>query len=489
MNFIKRLIPVLLIITMVVSISGCNLVQVDPEKDAQRVVIKTKDDKILKKDFNNYLAYYEMMYILNNYTLPTEEEDLKTFKEGLLDNMVEVYLLKQEAIKEKLDVDTSTVETDADNYIQSYIKGFETEDKYTGFLKERNMTEDDFKAFLKTFLEDVAYANAYSQHFVENTTNNSGEELSKVVATVDGEKINKDQFYYKLMEMEFFYYTYYQQGLPTDEEELASIYTQIIDDMVKSYLVSKDAQAQDIKLNDDDVKAKIEEIKSQYSSSLPDEDSLNEFLKGYYLTVDKYNELIEMDAKNQLYDQAIKENYEKNVKVTDEQIQKYYDENKDSYSTVSAKHILTKDEDLAKEISSKVTDAASFDKAWEKYKDNENVTEEDLGAFNKGQMEQAFEDAAFGLEKGAVSKEPVHTSFGYHTIYVYDKSNPTLEEKKDEIKKTLISNEVSTKYSVYTDGLVNNAKITKEEIKEPYEILIEKLKKDYNIKTYPKRIY
>ncbi len=61
----------------------------------------------------------------------------------------------------------------------------------------------------------------------------------------------------------------------------------------------------------------------------------------------------------------------------------------------------------------------------------------DLGYFKKGQMVPEFGDAAFAMEVGSTSPEPVKTQFGFHVIKVEDKRTvePTFEESEPQIRQ------------------------------------------------------
>lgn len=104
---------------------------------------------------------------------------------------------------------------------------------------------------------------------------------------------------------------------------------------------------------------------------------------------------------------------------------------------VDARHILVDSEDKAKEVLGKVEKGEDFAKLAEAYSSDpgSKANGGKLGYFSKGQMVKEFEDAAFALKKGEVSK-PVQSKFGWHVIKVDDrreKALPTFEEVKDQI--------------------------------------------------------
>src|SRR5690606_38490913 len=64
----------------------------------------------------------------------------------------------------------------------------------------------------------------------------------------------------------------------------------------------------------------------------------------------------------------------------------------------------------------------------------------DLGFFGPGQMVPEFETAAFALDVGAHTKEPVQSQFGFHVIKVEDKraqQPPAFDQVRDQIRALL----------------------------------------------------
>ena len=103
-----------------------------------------------------------------------------------------------------------------------------------------------------------------------------------------------------------------------------------------------------------------------------------------------------------------------------------------------ASHILLENEEKAKEVIQKLNDGADFAKlAAEMSTGPTGPKGGDLGFFAKEEMVPEFASAAFEMKKGAVSKTPVKTQFGYHVIKVTDvrdQPKPTFAEVRPSLE-------------------------------------------------------
>lgn len=110
---------------------------------------------------------------------------------------------------------------------------------------------------------------------------------------------------------------------------------------------------------------------------------------------------------------------------------------------IAARHILVKTAEEAEAIIKELEGGADFaELAKAKSTGPSGPKGGDLGTFGKGQMVPEFETAAFALEKGAFSKEPVKTQFGFHIIKVEDKIDqplPTFEQAKAQLEQVLMA--------------------------------------------------
>lgn len=129
--------------------------------------------------------------------------------------------------------------------------------------------------------------------------------------------------------------------------------------------------------------------------------------------------------------------------VTDDAVKAKYDEEVASFvpqEEVKASHILVEDEQAAKDIIAQLDAGGDFAAiAKEKSIDvGSGANGGDLGFFNKERMVKPFADAAFAMETGAYSKEPVQSDFGYHVILLTDKrmsTPPALEQRENALRE------------------------------------------------------
>ena len=119
------------------------------------------------------------------------------------------------------------------------------------------------------------------------------------------------------------------------------------------------------------------------------------------------------------------------VKVSDEDVKKYYEDNLDRFqqgATVNADHILVDSEERALEILAKIESGEmTFGDAAKQYSSCPSGQRGgNLGDFGRGQMVPEFDTAVFELEVGEMTKTPVKTQFGYHLIKLNSKSESSV---------------------------------------------------------------
>ncbi len=149
------------------------------------------------------------------------------------------------------------------------------------------------------------------------------------------------------------------------------------------------------------------------------------------------------------------EDYAAKVTIPEEDIRDYYENNSDEFNipqTVEARHILIKADQnagseevesarkKAEEIFKLAKEGQDFAELASKYSEGPTKAKGGyLGTFRREEMVKPFADKAFSMNAGEIS-EPVRTNFGWHIIKV-EKVNPaktlTFAEAQADIQKKL----------------------------------------------------
>jgi len=149
--------------------------------------------------------------------------------------------------------------------------------------------------------------------------------------------------------------------------------------------------------------------------------------------------------EDQMLAKELENKVAEDIKVTDADIQKYYNEHKDRFATgprVRVRQILVKTRPEAEKLLQRIKNGEDFASLAKKYsKGPSSQRGGDIGWITKGNNKNLslFEKAAFSLNKGAVSGI-VKTSMGYHIMKVEDKKpaeTRTLKEVQDPIKRMI----------------------------------------------------
>lgn len=215
--------------------------------------------------------------------------------------------------------------------------------------------------------------------------------MANTLVTVNGKAITQQEVDSELMQA--------TQGrfnqVPADKQQ--QLRNQVLDQLVAKELIYEDAKKTGV--------MKSKDFKSEY---------------------DKVLERVKKELAIQIWQ---KRELDK-VNVSNKEVKKYYDDNKEEFNekeSVHARHILVKTEDEAKDIvkdlkslQGKSLENKFIDLAKSKSTGPSGPKGGDLGYFAQGQMVPEFNKEVFSMKVGTIS-QPVKTQFGYHVIYLQDK--------------------------------------------------------------------
>jgi foldase protein PrsA len=231
------------------------------------------------------------------------------------------------------------------------------------------------------------------------------------------------------------------QPEPTDAQfkqqcstEYDGLKNQVLSFLIRSTWLDNEAKAMKINVADKDVQKQIDAAKKQ---AFPKPADFQNFLTKQGLTeADVF-----FQQRSQLLEQKITAKVTKGKdKVTDAQIQAYYDKNKQRFATPERRDlriVLTKDKAKAAQAKKALDSGQSWTTVAKKYSIDQASKGQGgkLAGVAKGQQEQALDAAVFAAPKGKITG-PVKTQFGWY-VFTVTKITAAKQQSVDQAKASI----------------------------------------------------
>jgi peptidyl-prolyl cis-trans isomerase C len=255
-----------------------------------------------------------------------------------------------------------------------------------------------------------------------------------------------------------------QSGVPKDDPQYQAAVQQIIPQLVSVEIAKAYAQERNITVSDKEVDQELAKLKEQVGDQarssgqdVSNQEAYEQALKQNNITEDQLRE----DIRENLPVQKVQERVAGDAEPSDEEIQKYYEQNKEAQFTTPAqrcvRHILfTKDQkEKAEDVKQQLEDGGDFAELAKENSEDPGSAENggDLGCLGKGETVPEFEQAAFEAEQGEIVG-PVQTEFGYHVLQVTDvkpEQTRPLEEVESQIRSQLASEKQSEAFNKWIE--------------------------------------
>lgn len=284
---------------------------------------------------------------------------------------------------------------------------------------------------------------SYSAYLNKSTTASSP---SNYIASINDAKISHQQFYTVLQNR--------SAGRQLERSEIVPFQLNVLDSIIDTEVILQEADKLNLKpqVTDEDVQNYLDEILK--ANEMTREDLANYF-KEQGGTIEEYEGYIrEVLEQNNLIEQVQERSYS-NVQVTEEELIQAYEEIKPQVIIKEFGEDKEKAEQEVKEALNKIKEGADFGQVAHEYSDLQ-VENGDIGFIgrNNGYFPDDVTETLFSLNKGEIS-EILEGPKNFYLAKIVDKktaSGEDYEEKKEELKKTILEQKQSIAFSNWLEN-------------------------------------
>ena len=284
---------------------------------------------------------------------------------------------------------------------------------------------------------------------------------------VNGQPIAEEAIAFELSRLVQFY----SRHMPEEQvrAQLPLLRQRAVDQAIGSRLLIDEAFRRDLPVSEEEVDQRLEEMVGRSGGRA----KFEALLSKQKLTEGALRDQI---RRGRRVDKLVDQVTDGAPEPTEAEIRAHFEDHRAEYTRperVLAQHILIKPSGDSAEaraaarkrlgtIRQRVLDGADFSDMASDHSECPSGREGgSLGWFSRGMMVEAFDRAAFELEKGGLS-DIVETSFGYHLIYKTDHEAPRpaeFEEARDSIRDFLRHARRGERLAAFVNGLRAQAKV------------------------------
>jgi foldase protein PrsA len=222
--------------------------------------------------------------------------------------------------------------------------------------------------------------------------------------------------------------------------EFDGLKREVMQFLIQAEWVEQEAAAQDIKISDKEIERALEDQKKQ---AFPNDEQYKQFLASSGMTEEDVLFRVKLSQLQQKLTEKVTGDAKK---VSDEDIEAYYEKNKKRFAQPERRDlrvVLTKTEAKAREAKRALGSGQPFKRVVKRYSIDEASKAQAglLPAVTEGQQENAFDKAIFAARRGEL-EGPIKTQFGWYVFEVQkvtQASQQTLEQSTDTIRNLLRS--------------------------------------------------